>query len=469
MRCSGLVGVIAALSAPAASAATTSFTTTGEHPFTVPAGVTSVHVVAVGGKGGDVVSSGAGGLAGTATADLAVIPSETLYAEVGGNGGDNGAPAFGAGGANGGGAGGAGVTRAAGGGGASDVRTSPGSVPLAMSDTRVVVAGGGGGAAGGTAGGGGGGTTGVAGSGSSGCAGGGGTQTMGGAATDAGKAGSLGQGGAGGFQAGPPPPGGGGGGGFYGGGGGAGDVCGAGGGGGGSGFFGPGTSNTSFGIDATGQPSVTISYAIPPAVSLTRPAEGAHYTLGQTVTAAYSCTAGAGTTISSCGGPAASGGAIDTSTLGQHTFSVTATDADGGTTTVSATYLVVGQGGGPGLSAVGETRRRWSLATGTTFRFTLDRPAQVTLAFTRHTTGRRVKSKCVLNTRRNRHHQRCDLARPAGKIVTPAQAGANSFSFAGVVGHGRRLRPGSYTVDVAATDSAGHVSTTQTLGFTITR
>jgi hypothetical protein len=292
---------------------------------------------------------------------------------------------------------------------------------------------------------------------------------MGGAATGGGAQGSLGTGGAGGLASEPDTPGGGGGGGFYGGGGGAGDFCAsAAGGGGGSGFFGRGTSNTSFGSDTTGLPSVTFSYVVAPTVTLTTPTDSARYKLGQSVIAAYACTAGAGTTLSSCAGPAANGAALDTSALGDHTFSVTATDADGGTTTVSATYLVVGQGSGPALSAVGETHKRWSLATGTTFRFTVDRPATVTFTFTRHTAGRRIKSKCVRTTRRNRHDHKCDLARRAGKIVTSAQDGANSFSFAGLLGHGHKLRPGAYTVDITATDTSGHTSSPQTLSFTIT-
>ena len=116
----------------------------------VPAGFTSVHIVAVGGKGGASDPGQPvqpGGFGGIATADFAVSPGDTLYVEVGGNGVDSGNPKNGAGGFNGGGSAGNGVSLGAGGGGgASDVRTSSRTAPTAQTlASRVVIAGGGGG------------------------------------------------------------------------------------------------------------------------------------------------------------------------------------------------------------------------------------------------------------------------------------------------------------------------------------
>jgi hypothetical protein len=88
----------------------------------------------------------------------------------------------------------------------------------------------------------------------------------------------------------------------------------------------------------------------PPGITITTPSDGATYTQGQVVDAAFACTPGAGTSLSSCTGPVADGAAIDTSTLGPHTFTVKAADADGGHTTRSASYTVVAPGGGPGGS-----------------------------------------------------------------------------------------------------------------------
>ena len=139
-----LVGAAPALgiSADCAQAGTTvtCIYASGNNAFTVPAGVTSVHVIAIGGKGGVPTGMGnIGGRGAVVEADLAVTPGSTLHAVVGGNG-----QAV-TGGANGGGStetggfdpclGGAGA-----GGGASDIRTGS---TLA---SRILVAGGGGGA-----------------------------------------------------------------------------------------------------------------------------------------------------------------------------------------------------------------------------------------------------------------------------------------------------------------------------------
>ena len=119
--------------------------TGGEQHFAVPAGVTELHVVASGGRGGDSTYLGrriTGGLGALVSATLPVSAGQDLYVEVGGAG--DGA----AGGFNG---GGAGSENGQGGGGASDVRTCPiagcpdGGPTL---DSRVLVAGGGGGAGG---------------------------------------------------------------------------------------------------------------------------------------------------------------------------------------------------------------------------------------------------------------------------------------------------------------------------------
>ena len=282
---------------------TCTYATTGEDTFSVPAGVTSVHVDAVGGSGGAYTgyqffaSWNSGNSRGAdVSADLTVTPDAPLYVEVGGNGGgqDYSGSVTGAGGFNGGAAGGviqtiygyaSGGYSGAGGGGASDVRTSPMSSGLSP-DPRLLVAGGGGGAAsgsgssqttstagfGGDAGspgsGGGSGGAGTSTGGGGGAGGGGGVGVlMGqGGQGDNGSDGTLGSGGAGG---GLPIPssvfgvgGGGGGGGLYGGGGG-GDNSPAGGGGGGSSYS--SGDNVVIGLGSPGQaPQVAITYTIVP-------------------------------------------------------------------------------------------------------------------------------------------------------------------------------------------------------------
>lgn len=120
----------------------------GSHVLTIPAGVATVHVLAVGGHGGqngfgvEGDTNSVAGRGAVVTADLPVTPGSSLRAVVGGNGTMDNAPLSDGAGANGGGAGSVNFSqcRAGGGGGASDIRLD------ASLASRVLVAGGGGGA-----------------------------------------------------------------------------------------------------------------------------------------------------------------------------------------------------------------------------------------------------------------------------------------------------------------------------------
>ncbi len=281
------LGLSAFVFSPAAAAAcqtgSLTFLSTGaEQCYAVPAGVSSVQVVAVGAPGGTGVGLGAGtgGLGGMASGGLSVFPGEVLYIEVGraGNGGSSGA---GGGGGFNGGATAGGFEGGGGGGGASDVRTiscgtpcDPLQAPTLGSRLLIAAGGGGGGGAalrgsgnGGAAGAGGGSGSGSTGGGAgaggtTGGPGGGGAAGSGACATaTGGSSGLLGEGGAGGGAAGAfGSGGGGGGGGYFGGGGGGGAennaACGSGGAGGGSSFGPPGAT---FGMASSSTSSVTIT------------------------------------------------------------------------------------------------------------------------------------------------------------------------------------------------------------------
>jgi hypothetical protein len=275
-----MVGAVAALGwlgagvAQAGTSATATFSSPGPSRFTVPTGVTSITVTAVGAAGGSCSfgKGSAGGAGAAVTATVPVVPDQALFVGVGSPGapcGDSGGG--GAGGRGGSGAGtNGGLVGGAGGGGVSLVgvaRPSPSFAGL------LVVAGGGGGA-GQLANGGGAGSAGQTPSGSlNGGGGGPGTSTAGGTGGSGqnganGVSGSFGIGGSGGpcqaEQPGPGPAGAaGGGGGYFGGGGGG---CGAlsGGGGGGSSSVTPDASNVSMALSSAA-PSVSLTYAVPTA------------------------------------------------------------------------------------------------------------------------------------------------------------------------------------------------------------
>jgi hypothetical protein len=259
---------LAATDAHAAGPTTVTFKGTGAvQTFTVPAGVTSITVVATGAPGG-AAGALSNGLGGVAKADVAVTPGQVLNVYVGGVGkspiiaGEDASGGF-----NGGGTGN--TNGAGGGGGASDIRTGG---PADLGSRLVVAAGGGGGGKSGR-----GGNVGEAGGSSSSCSGGGAATEFeggagGGGATTTGKKGELGKGGS------SPAGGGGGGGGFWGGGSGGANnegvnpgstFCG---GGAGSNGFGPGTSARSAGPAQTEEPSVVITFTAPPATPLPTPA-----------------------------------------------------------------------------------------------------------------------------------------------------------------------------------------------------
>ncbi|HJQ35478.1 MAG TPA: PxKF domain-containing protein [Pyrinomonadaceae bacterium] len=79
-----------------------------------------------------------------------------------------------------------------------------------------------------------------------------------------------------------------------------------------------------------------------PSATITSPNAGP-YMLNQTVAASYNCSDGGNTPsgIDTCTGTVANGAGVNTSSVGSHTFSVTATDKAGNTASKSVTYGVV--------------------------------------------------------------------------------------------------------------------------------
>lgn len=78
-----------------------------------------------------------------------------------------------------------------------------------------------------------------------------------------------------------------------------------------------------------------------PTIKITSPVADQVVVRNSTLLADFSCNDGTGTGVASCVGTVADGAPIDTSTLGTHTFTVTATDNQGLVGTKTVTYTVV--------------------------------------------------------------------------------------------------------------------------------
>jgi hypothetical protein len=505
-----LTGVVACVvvlcAAEAASGTTVTYTTPGLTKVTLPAGVTSVHIVAVGGRGGGVN----GGYGAVVSADLALaVPdgsANELRVLVAGNGG------IGVAGVNGGGAAPRGLSLAGGGGGWSEVSACVGwtSGICTVFERKVVAAGGGGAGAAGIPGtGGAGGSAGARGedgssSASATGAGGGGTGRRsapasggsGGVTSDLGcenggpgdpptLGGGVGAGGKGGMSAsldGYGDGGGGGGGGSQGSGGGGGGgvwcaddtgMSGGGGGGGNNTVLPPGGQ---IAVDTSGTPSVTLTYepapppvvtppvsAAPPvgglvspgatstpAVTILSPTDGAVYAQGSIIRARYTCDATPGVSIASCSAPVSNGNAIDTATLGLHTFAVTATDAAGMIGGATVQYRVADQTRPRlrGLRISPNSIDATDARAFATVRFRLSEAAHVLATV----------SLAASDARASQARER----------VISGSAGANSFRLRRRFG--RRLLPsGVYRLMLIAVDRAGNRSRSMHARFTIVR
>ena len=173
------------------------------------------------------------------------------------------------------------------------------------------------------------------------------------------------------------------------------------------------------------------------------------------------------------------GGLSQTSAADHYTFTAPATTTTVPTTTtgssplgsVSATPAVGGfnqsasrwrRGGAlPHISSVGRP------PVGTTFSFSLNEPATLSFVFTQRVAGRRVNGRCVAVAHGNAGKPRCKRTVNVGSFGLAGHAGLNKVRFQGRLSGARTLKPGTYSVAVAARDSRGLKAVSQSLSFTV--
>jgi hypothetical protein len=286
-------------------------------------------------------------------------------------------------------------------------------------------------------------------------------------------------------------------------------TCGAGG-----GFVGPGTctvrqsykpttltaSNATTNVYEcpTGSGScIAISYAVtgagvrdatPPDISIASPL-ATTYTQGQVVNADYSCS-DVDSAVASCIGPVPSGGQIDTSTLGVHTWTVTATDSDGNAGSASRTYRVVEAGPVPvpdttkptlgplrlssstfraAKSGPSASASRSKAKVGTKVGYALSEASSVTFSIERKTKGRKVAGKCKPKRASNSRKKSCTRwVGVDGSFMLAGTPGENGFTFHGRA-DGKALKSGSYRLAGRATDAAKNQSAISRKGFKIVK
>ncbi len=343
--------------------------------------------------------------------------------------------------------------------------------------------------------------------------GGAGTASAGGVAgqssdSTAAVAGTLGQGGAGGWEVDFSfGGGGGGGGGVFGEGGGGGgkcvpnstSVCGAGGGGGGGSSGVPagvaGVTGLSVSAAAAGAtPSASFSWTLPAPTALTGAASqlaptrvtlngtvdpngsvitGCHFTLtpkpllGASIPCAQSLGGGAVPTLVS----AAVSGLTPATT---YAVTLMAASAQGTTTGQRVSFTTPTAGTRSTtlqITKVSESHSRWRRGSspavisrahvapiGTTFAFTLNQKATARVAFSHVLVGQRgAGHRCVAPTVRNRHAATCQRVVSAGSLSFGAHAGANAVRFFGRLADSVLAR-GSYAVAITATAAGRHAS-----------
>jgi Glucodextranase, domain B len=247
------------------------------------------------------------------------------------------------------------------------------------------------------------------------------------------------------------------------------------------------TYSTAFLAAEVASDAVPAAAGFEPSVAIASPGTGTATSQPQAVVAGTATDANGLSSLTVAGQPVAVGpsGAWTATvplTPGANTITAIATNVFGHTAQAQTTVTytpVVPPPPAPAIGLFHQSHREWRESgraregkppVGTTFSFTLNEAANVSLRFTYEQSGRRVNGTCAAETRRNRHRPACRRIVTVGTLARTGEAGLNTISFKGALGHGRKLGPGRYTTTVIATNAAtGASSSPERLTFTIVR
>jgi hypothetical protein len=149
--------------------------------------------------------------------------------------------------------------------------------------------------------------------------------------------------------------------------------------------------------------------------------------------------------------------------------------------TATVTQTVTQTISAPAISSFKQSHSTWAEGTklasstktkkppvGTTFSYRLSEPASVTFTFVQQQSGRVVHGKCKTASKDNANDPPCTIRTTRWTHTVSAQSGTNTLSFDGATTSSRKRVPaGSYTVTLQARSSAGLLSSSQQLSFTI--
>ena len=167
---------------------------------------------------------------------------------------------------------------------------------------------------------------------------------------------------------------------------------------------------------------------------------------------------------------------------GSYHVTLTSADALGNTTTAAGTIAIAAAAKPPTITGLRQSASTWRaggrlarisrsrkrLPLGTTFTFTLDQPAAVTLSFTQTLDGRKIGRRCLAPGRANRGRKRCTRTVLKGTLSLKGHTGANRIAFQGRISRYKRLTPGRYKLTVTAVSPAG-AAAPRSLSFSMAR